>query len=199
MVNNERGWASNRSHVQLCIIETLGSSKCNYRLTNLYYAVNFYTLFIQFTWKIDDEIMKTEYNKSNGLILEPKENYDNKTISCRAVNSVQSPPARQVRMVYWHKPKVYLESVWAGDCTHLGLQCKWVTDNPTVSSTIFVNSEQIDVNDANFNNGSTWMSFSLTEIGRSTSESVSVTCAVENQVGSVNNTIHVDACKYDCL
>ena len=68
-------------------------------------------LFIQITWEIDDEIIQTEDVNSNGLILEPKEKYDNRTISCRAANSVQSPPARQVRMVYLRKPKVMLETL----------------------------------------------------------------------------------------
>lgn len=154
-------------------------------------------LFIQITWKIDDEIIKTDL-KSNGFILEPKEEYDNKTISCSVANSVQFP-SPQVRMVYWHKPKVNFTSLDTGYCTHLKLYCQWNTDNPIVSSTMFVNGEQIDVNDANFNKGSTWMSFNLTENGRNTTESVSVTCAVENKGGSVKETIIVDACKYACL
>ena len=152
-------------------------------------------MFIQITWEIDDEIIQAEdVLVESGLILEPKEKYDNRTISCRAANSVQSPPARQVRMVYLRKPKVTLESLETGNCSPLKLYCQWITNNAAVSSALFVNDERIGVNDSNLNKGSTWMSFSLTE--RNASESVSVTCTVENEVASVKETIIVGACKY---
>ena len=117
----------------------------------------------------------------------------------QAVDGQQSLAlVRRIRMAEMDK-KIKLRLIILPDeadkSIGLKLNCTWT--NPVFSRALFLNDEKIDEKDANFNTGSTWMAFVLTD-SYITSEKTFVKCEVQKGNRSASATIEIHR-KYVCI